>query len=84
MAHIETWYRCPVCNHPYDSQGEAIKCRNNHPIMSEKLAVGKSGKAVRIYDNCSLNGYGGLNWALKEAELSDNIEERKRQLEQSK
>jgi hypothetical protein len=32
----------------------------------------------------SLNGYGGLSWALKEAELSDNIEKRKGQLEKGK
>jgi hypothetical protein len=53
-------------------------------LFIRRWAVGKSGKAVRINDNCSLNGYGGLNWALKEAELSDNIEERKRQIEQNK
>ena len=84
MAQIETWYRCPVCKKAHSNQGEAIKCRNSHLIITEKWAVGKSGKAVRIYDNCSLNGYGGLNWALKEAELSDDIEERRRQLEQNK
>lgn len=82
MAYIETWYRCPVCNKSHGKQHEAIKCRDSHPIKSEKWAVGKGGKSVRIYDNCSLNGYGGLNWALKEADLSDLIEERKQQLEQ--
>lgn len=82
MAHIETWYRCPVCNLAYDKQKEATGCRNAHPVKSERWAVGKDGKAVRIYDNCSLNGYGGVNWALREADLSDFIDERNRQLKE--
>jgi hypothetical protein len=81
MAHIETRYRCPVCNLAYDNQGEAIGCRNVHPVRLERWAVGKDGKEVRISDNSTLDGYGGVNWALKEADLSDFIEERKRQLE---
>lgn len=84
MAHIETWYRCPVCKKAYGNQGEAIKCQRSHPIITETWAIGKNGKSVRINDNCTLDSYGGLNWALKEAELSDNREERKRQLEQNK
>lgn len=71
MAHVETWYRCPVCHQAFGSQSEAIKCRNDHPIISEKWATGKNGKAVRIQDNCSLNGMGGLYWALKEADMDD-------------
>ncbi|MGE5631605.1 MAG: hypothetical protein ACM3TR_10985 [Caulobacteraceae bacterium] len=81
MAHIEVWYRCPVCNLAYDNQREAIGCRNAHPVKSERWAVGNGGKAVRISDNCTPDGYGGVNWALREADLSDLIEERKRQLE---
>lgn len=84
MAHIKTWYRCPVCKKAYMKQADAIKCRSLHPIIVEEWAVGESGKEVRIHENCSLNGYGGLNWALREAELSDNIQERKLQLEQNK
>lgn len=80
MAHIETWFVCPICKRTYGSQADAIKCRNKHPIMAERWAVGKGGKAVRIFDNCSLNGCGGENWALKEADLSDIIETRKQQL----
>lgn len=82
MAHVEVWYRCPVYNQAYNDQREAIKCRNAHPVRSERWAVGKGGKAVRIFDNCALNGQGGLYWALREADLSDFIEERKRQLEE--
>lgn len=63
MAHIETWYRCPVCKQAFGIQVDAIKCRNEHPILSERWAVGKEGKAVRIYDNCSIDGFGGENWA---------------------
>lgn len=80
MAHIETWYRCPVCKQAYERQGDAISCRNAHSVTSERWAIGIEGKAVRINDNCSINGYGGVKWALKEADLSDFIEERKRQL----
>lgn len=84
MARIEIIYCCPVCKRKYDNENKAIKCRNAHSVLMEKWAVGTSGKSVRIYDNCSSDGYGGLNWALKEAELSDFTEERKAQLEQSK
>ena len=80
MAHIETWYRCPICNKAHRSQIDAIKCRDAHPIVDEKWAVGKGGKSVRIYDNCSIDGFGGVNWALKEADMSDLIEVRKQQL----
>jgi hypothetical protein len=41
-------------------------------------AVGKGGKAVRIFDNFSQEM---IKHALREADLSDFIEERKRQLE---
>jgi hypothetical protein len=80
MAHIETWYRCPACSQSYGSQREATNCRNAHPIISERWAGGKGGKAVRISENCSIDGYGGLKWALKEADLSDLVEVRKQQL----
>jgi hypothetical protein len=59
MAHIEVWYHCPVCQRPYDKQSDAIACRNSHPINTEKWAVGKGGKAVRIFDHCALDGLGG-------------------------
>lgn len=84
MAHIEVWYRCPVCNGSYTTQGEAINCRNAHPIRAERWAVGKGGKAVRIFDNWALNSMHGITGALREADLSDDIEERKRQLEEEK
>lgn len=82
MAHIETLYRCSIYNQAFGSQVDAIKCRNAHPILFERWAVGKGGKAVRIYDNCSIDGVGGVNWALKEADMSDLIEVRKQQLEE--
>ena len=82
MAHIEIWHRCPVCNKAHDTQREAVKCRDLHPIRTERWAVGKGGKAVRIFDNCTPDGRGGVNWALREANLSDSIEIRKKQLEQ--
>ena len=82
MAHIEKRYRCPVCNIAYDSQKDAVACRNGHPIKAERWAVGKGGKGVRIFDNWTLNSMHGEIGALREADLSDDIEERKRQLEE--
>lgn len=79
-AHIETWYRCPVCHAAFDSYKEAMDCRNNHPIRSERWAVGPRGKAVRIFDNHAPDSRFGENAALREASLSDFIEERKQQL----
>jgi len=78
MAHIETWYRCP-CGAAYDTQKEAIRCAASH-VKSEKWAVGKGGKGVRIFDNWAPDTAHGINGALREADLSDDIEERKRQL----
>lgn len=84
MAHIETRYCCPVCNGAYDTYGEATTCKNKHSVRSERWAVGKGGKAVRIFENCASDGIGGENYALREADLSDIISERKEQLEQEK
>ena len=76
MAHIEIWYRCPLCKRVYDTEREALICKNKHPIITERRAVGKDGKAVRI------DRPGEEAWALREADLSDFIEERKRQLKE--
>ena len=80
MAHIEIWYRCPTCRVLYSNQNEAFKCRNSHPVIAEKWAVGKGGKAVKINEFASPDGMYGVNWALREADLSDFIEEREKQL----
>lgn len=82
MAHIETWYRCPICNQAYDNEREAMRCRNQHPIRSELWAIGKSGKGVRILDNWAPESAHGIKGAIREADLSDDIHERKRQLEE--
>ena len=82
MAHIVTWYRCPVCNQAYDNEREAMRCRNQHPIRSGLWAIGKDGKGVRILDNWAPDSMHGIKGALREADLSDNIYERKRQLEE--
>jgi len=80
MAHIEIWYRCPVCNKAYNDQREATRCKNRHPLIEETWAVGKGGKGVRIFDNWHPDSVHGVNGALREADLSDFIEERKLQL----
>ena len=82
MAHIEVWYRCPVCDARYTDEQSAIRCKNRHPIIPERWAVGKDGKAVKINEFASPDGKYGMHWALREADLSDFIEERKMQLQQ--
>lgn len=77
MAHVETWFRCP-CGKAYDTQKEAIHCAISH-VKSEQWAVGKSGKGVRIFENHAPNSTHGIYGALREAELSDFVEERKKQ-----
>ncbi len=84
MAHIEVWHRCPVCKKLFSTATEAVKCRNTHTIPAETWAVGRGGKGVRVFENVAPDSMYGLNWALREADLSDFIEERKRQLSERK
>ena len=79
MAHIETWYKCPTCKGLFGTQKGAITCKNKHQIIVEVWAVGKNGKAVKVNECSSMDGLGGMNWALKEADMSDNIAERKKE-----
>lgn len=80
MAVVETWYRCPVCSASHDTHNKAVTCRNKHPVMSEQWAVSSTGKAARIEERRAPGSYGSREWALREAELSDSINERERQL----
>lgn len=82
MAHIEIWYRCP-CGAHHKTQKEAVKCAAGH-VRAERWAVGKGGKAVRIFENWSEDSMHGASGALREADLSDFIEERRRQLDTEK
>ena len=77
MARIEIWYKCP-CGVWYTTQKEAIKCAVSH-VVSGKFAVG-SHKSVRVYDNHAANSLHGMIGALREADLSDIIDVRKKQL----
>ena len=79
MAHIEIWYSC-ICGACYDTQREANLCALSH-VKAERWAVGKNRKAVRIFDNWSPDSIHGVRGALREADLSDFIEVRKKQLE---
>lgn len=80
MAHIETWYKCP-CGAHYATQREANQCAISH-VRADEFAVSEryQGKAVRVWGRCAPGSMGSREWALQEAELSDNTEERKRQL----
>lgn len=79
MAHVETWYRCPVCSVAHGSRKEAVACRDKHPIESERWAVGKH-QSVRIFANHTPWSRGGEKAALFEADLSPFIEESKKQI----
>ncbi len=79
MAIVRTYYTCPTCQRMHETVKEATICRNRHPIRGQNWAVGKY-KMVRISERCHPDGMYGLNWALREADLSDNIEERRKQL----
>ncbi len=70
MAHTETWYRCP-CGAAYGSQREANRCAVSH-VCQERWAVGRGGKAVRIWDNAAAGSMHSTEWALREAGLSDS------------
>lgn len=68
MAHIEVWVRCPICNKICDTFSEAIKCRDSHPIHSERWAVGKNGAAYRIQEHSAPGSFGSEELALKKAD----------------
>lgn len=53
MAHIEYWYRCPVCKAGYSDEKRAVRCKNRHQIIAERYAVPEipgSADCVRIFD----------------------------------
>jgi hypothetical protein len=81
MAYIEIRYCCPICKAAHSEYIEAVRCRNKHDIIVERWAVGKH-KKVRIFENHHKDSCNGENGALKEADLSDNIHERRKQLEE--
>ena len=66
MAHMETWYKCPVCNGTFYSRDEANKCAISH-VYSERWAVSHKypGKAVKVLS------YRNEMQALEEAEMKD-------------
>ena len=82
MAHVETWYRCP-CGAKYSTKRRANECALKH-VKEEKWAVSDKykGKAVRIYPRAAPGSYRSTEWALQEADLSDNAEERQEQLKE--
>ena len=78
MAHIEIWWRCPGCNRCWDTQREAIQCAASH-VRSERWAVSDRhpGKAIAC-------NYRGEAFALREADLSDFIDERRLELQKER
>jgi len=84
MAELKRFFKCPTCKCRYSALDKAVKCRNNHEIREELWAISKSGKGVRVSPNSAPNGLYGMEWALREADLSDDINERRQQLEQER
>lgn len=80
MAHLETRYQCPICHRWWSSRKEAETCRNTHPITEALWAIGRDGKKVMAYGNCKEGSRGSIQWAMREADLSDDINVRRRQL----
>ena len=78
MAHIEVWWRCPGCHLSWTTQRETVKCAASH-VRPERWAVSDRhpGKAVAC-------NYRGEAFALREADLSDFIEERRRELDEGR
>lgn len=78
MAHIEIWWSCPGCHLRWTTQREAIKCAVSH-VRPERWAVSDRhpGKAVAC-------NYRGEAFALREADLSDFIDERQRELKEGR
>ena len=78
MAHIEIWWSCPGCHLRWTMQREAVRCAASH-VRSERWAVSDRhpGKAVAC-------NYRGEAFALREADLSDFIEDRRRELEEGR
>lgn len=78
MAHIEIWWSCPGCHLRWTTQREAVRCAASH-VRSERWAVSDRhpGKAVPC-------NYRGEAFALREADLSDFIEDRRRELEEGR
>ena len=74
MAHIEIWWKCPGCHRHYDTQREANRCAISH-VRPEKWAVSDKYPGKNVACN-----YRGEKWALREADLSDLIEEREKDL----
>ena len=81
MAHVETWYRCLYCKAAYDSMKEARECAAGH-VRAEKWAVSENlpGKAVSFDPSAKPWSYNSEQWALQEAELSDFVKERRKQI----
>ena len=52
------------------------------PCATGKVGGGQTGKVVRISERCAPGSVGSEQWALREAELSDDIHKRAGQLEE--
>lgn len=48
---IVTYHKCPVCNARYTSLNEAVRCRNQHLIKTEKWFILPDGSGMRTPDN---------------------------------
>ena len=77
MATIEKRYRCPACDRCHSSYDEIYDCVRAR-VSVELWAIGKGGKGIRIGGPCGIS----YEKAMIEADLSDDINQRKQQIEE--
>lgn len=74
MAHLEDRWRCDGCRATFSTLSDAQRHALRH-IRKEQWAVSDKHPGKEVACN-----YRGVQWALREADLSDFVEERKREL----
>lgn len=77
MAHLEDRWVCERCRTRFRSLADANRHALRH-IVKQQWAVSDRHPGKEVACN-----YRGVEWALREADLSDLVEERKRELEEA-
>lgn len=75
MAHLEERWRCTGCRVTFRTETEARRHVHSH-VKKETWAVSDKYPGKEVACN-----YRGTQWALREADLSDFLPQRKRDLD---